>query len=634
MRKTLARIIVFGLFLLPLNVVAQLTVIIDQLPEYTPQEDSIYLVGSFNNWKPNDQNFRFHKLSDGSWQYSFLTPMPDFEFKITRGSWVKVEGGHVSEPIGNHSYTYTGKQKDTLRISVEAWEDLKEEIPYRDTLPIKIISLPENTPIDAALYVVGSFNGWSPGDPDFRMERDSNGYFRTTIPIRTNITEFKISRGNWNTVESRENGLSRPNRLFNYTEDSKEELLQIEIANWEDLAGNRINWYAMVMLLAALQGLLLVIAINSFKERHRRTNRILSLLIIVLSATFLARIGAFDRDIFQQYPKIILLPDLIYFAYGPLFWLYLRSLTPITPYRWRWFWHFLPLALVVLIYLPQIFKTNFDFITQVVNLQLRPVFISIAAIGLLFNSFYWLRSRRFLQQLNTDYAADGLPILSFLRTVFYLHTLCLLLWLSTYLVGAAGLWLGFNWTPITDRMIDATWLVLAIGAYTMGYYAMRQPQIFRSAQLNFITPSTQSQPPTSSNVPIKAALATHLATPTSSLLTAPQEEFRLLEKLMEEHRPYLNPGLSLGELADLAKTPSHQISKLINDQFGKNFFDYINSHRIKSFQHRIEKGDHNERTILSLALEAGFNSKTAFNRAFKKQTGITPREYLRQHGNS
>ena len=413
MRKTLARIIVFGLFLLPLNVVAQLTVIIDQLPEYTPQEDSIYLVGSFNNWKPNDQNFRFHKLSDGSWQYSFLTPMPDFEFKITRGSWVKVEGGHVSEPIGNHSYTYTGKQKDTLRISVEAWEDLKEEIPYRDTLPIKIISLPENTPIDAALYVVGSFNGWSPGDPDFRMERDSNGYFRTTIPIRTNITEFKISRGNWNTVESRENGLSRPNRLFNYTEDSKEELLQIEIANWEDLAGNRINWYAMVMLLAALQGLLLVIAINSFKERHRRTNRILSLLIIVLSATFLARIGAFDRDIFQQYPKIILLPDLIYFAYGPLFWLYLRSLTPITPYRWRWFWHFLPLALVVLIYLPQIFKTNFDFITQVVNLQLRPVFISIAAIGLLFNSFYWLRSRRFLQQLNTDYAADGLPILSF-----------------------------------------------------------------------------------------------------------------------------------------------------------------------------------------------------------------------------
>ena len=630
MHKILARIVVLGFCLLPLSVAAQLTITIKQLPDYTPQQDSIYLVGSFNDWNPKDQNFRFHKLNDGRWQYNFLTPMPDFEFKITRGSWTTVEGGIVSEPIPNRFYANTGKQKDTLRITINGWEDQKKEIPYQDTLPIKIISLPENTPIDASLYIVGSFNGWSPADPTFKMERDSNGHFRTTIPIRTNITEFKISRGSWSTIESRENGLARPNRLFNYNQDNKQDLLHIEVANWEDLAGNRINWYAMVLLLAALQGILLVIAINSFKERHRRTNRILSLLIVVLSIAFLARIGAFDRDIFQRYPKIILLPDLIYFTYGPLFWLYLRSLTPNSPYRWRWFWHFLPLTLVFLFYLPQIFKTNFDFITQVVNLQLRPVFIAVAAVGLLFSAFYWLRSRRFLQQLHTNYAADGLPILSFLRTVFYLHTLCLILWLSTYLVGAAGLWLGFNWTPITDRMTDATWIILAVGAYTMGYYAMRQPQIFRSTQLNLPEPS-----PTPAFAEAPIPIATPLSSsPTNNLSAPPQEEFRLLEILMEEKRPYLNPGLSLGELADLAQTPSHQLSKLINDQFGKNFFDYINSHRIKSFQERIEKGDHHERTILSLALEAGFNSKTAFNRAFKKQTGLTPREYLRQHDNS
>ncbi len=630
MRKILARIVVLCFSLLPLTVAAQLTVTIEQFPDYTPQEDSIYLVGSFNDWNPKDQNFRFHKLNDGRWQYNFLTPMPDFEFKITRGSWTTVEGGVVSEPLPNRFYANTGRQKDTLRITINGWEDQKKEIPYQDTLPIKIIGLPENTPIDASIYVVGSFNGWSPGDPDFKMERDSNGHFRTTIPIRTNITEFKISRGSWSTIECRENGLARPNRLFNYSQDNKQDLLHIEIANWEDLAGNRINWYSMVLLLAALQGILFVIAINSFKERHRRTNRILSFLMVVLSITFLARIGAFDRDIFQRYPKITLLPDLIYFTYGPLFWLYLRSLTPNSPYRWRWFWHFLPLTLVFLFYLPQVFKTNFDFITQVVNLQLRPIFITVAAIGLLFSAFYWLRSRRFLQQLYTNYAADGLPILSFLRTVFYLHTLCLIVWLSTYLVGTAGFLLGFNWMPVTDRMTDATWIILAIGAYTMGYYAMRQPQIFHSAQLNL--PEPVPTPPIEAST--NTVVAPLLAPQTSTLgTTPPQEEFRLLEDLMEKNRPYLNPGLSLGELADLAKTPSHQLSKLINDQFGKNFFDYINSHRIKSFQERVEKGDHHERTILSLALEAGFNSKTAFNRAFKKQISLTPREYLRQHDN-
>ena len=180
-------------------------------------------------------------------------------------------------------------------------------------------------------------------------------------------------------------------------------------------------------------------------------------------------------------------------------------------------------------------------------------------------------------------------------------------------------------------MTDATWIILAIGAYTMGYYAMRQPQIFRSAQLNLPEPP---RPSPGEVLTAKVAAPTLTTEAASSLHTSAEDEFRLLETLMEEKRPYLNPGLSLGELADLAKTPSHHLSKLINDQFGKNFFDYINSHRIKSFQQRIEKGDHHDRTILSLALEAGFNSKTAFNRAFKKQTGLTPREYLRQHDNS
>jgi AraC-like DNA-binding protein len=345
----------------------------------------------------------------------------------------------------------------------------------------------------------------------------------------------------------------------------------------------------------------------------------------------LARIGAFDRDIFQRFPKIILLPDLIYFTYGPLFWLYLRSLTPNQPYHWRWFWHFLPLVLAIVVYLPQLWKPNYDFITQVVNLQLRPLFIGVAAAGLVFSVFYWVRSRQFLSRLNETHAAEGLPILSFLRTVFYLHTLCLILWMSTYLLGACGYWLGWEWTDLTDRMTDATWVVLAIGAYTMGYYAMRQPQIFRSSQLN-LPPAEQETSATASlsasfSSPVTTAGAiTSFPTPATDLAA---DEFQQLEQLMQAQQPFLNPGLSLGELAELAGLPSHQLSKLINDRFGKNFFDYVNSYRIRNFQKRIEQGDHKERTMLSLALEAGFNSKTAFNRAFKKQTGMTPRQYLR-----
>lgn len=617
----------------PLSLVGQLTVIVKEVPDYTPSEDSLYIVGSFNNWEPKDEKFRLQPLGDGRWFFDFLTPMPDFEYKITRGNWDAVEGGRLAEPIPNHSYLHNNALRDTLWINIAGWEDLKNELPYRDTILVKITSLPENTPADASLYIVGSFNGWSPGDPDFRMERDSTGLYQAAVPIRNQLTEYKVSRGNWSSVESRANGLARPNRRYEYQEDGSK-IVEIEIANWEDLSGNHINWYSIFLLLAAVQGLLLVVAINSFKEAGSTASRILSLLLLVLSITFLARIGAFNREVFQQFPKILLVPDLVYFAYGPLFWLYLQALHPNRVGK-RWWIHFIPLLLAIGIYLPVITLKDFDFTTQVVNLQLRPFFIGVAIVGWIFSAFYWLLSRNFLKQIQVSADESALNILNFLRTVFYIHSLCLLVWLCTYLIGFIGYGLDQDWTGITDRVTDASWLILAIGAYTMGYYAMRQPQIFRNPQLPLL-PAEQviDKKPALQAVSISSPLHSssdkeegHSASTNSGPAIS---DFQQLEVLMQDAKPYLNPGLSLSELARQVGLPSHQLSKVINDGFQKNFFDYVNGYRIEAFKRQIREGAHNERTILSLALEAGFNSKTAFNRAFKKHTGQTPREFLKE----
>lgn len=625
------------IILSPLVLQAQLTVIIEETPDYTPVEDTLYLVGSFNNWDPADDNFRFQATEDGNWQYDFLTPMPDFEYKITRGSWEKVEGGSLAEPVGNRPYLNNGLLRDTLKINIAGWEDLKEALPYRDTILVRITSLPENTPPDATLYIVGSFNGWSPADPDFRMERDSNGFFQAAVPIRNQLTEYKISRGSWTTVESRSNGLARPNRRYEYQQSNNQNVVRIEVANWEDLAGNRINWYGIFLLLAAIQGLLLVVAINSFKEAGSTTSRLLSLLLILLSVTFLARIGAFNRDIFQQFPKILLVPDMIYFTYGPIFWLYLRSLQPKGSRHRHWALHFIPFVIAIGIYLPIISLSNFDFTTQVVNLELRPFFIGAAMAGWVFSAFYWVLSHNFLKRLQRGTDEESSAVLSFLWTVFYIHSLCLLVWLSTYLIGFIGIALDQHWIGITDRMTDATWLVLAVGAYTMGYYAMRQPQIFRSPQL----PIVAMQPALTEDAAARLELSANpldAATPQLDIsgkrgaAAPPLSDLERLELVMQEAQPYLNPGLSLSELAEQVQLPSHQLSKVINDGFEKNFFDFVNGYRIEAFKERIRSSAHRERTILSLALEAGFNSKTAFNRAFKKHTGQTPREFLREQG--
>ena len=108
------------------------------------------------------------------------------------------------------------------------------------------------------------------------------------------------------------------------------------------------------------------------------------------------------------------------------------------------------------------------------------------------------------------------------------------------------------------------------------------------------------------------------------------EEALALEKVMEEKNPYLEPMLTIHDLAELLNMPSHQLSKVIHKEFGKNFYEFVNHYRIEKFKKQIVLDKFGSFTILAVALDCGFNSKSAFNRIFKEQTGITPRDYKLQ----
>ena len=73
------------------------------------------------------------------------------------------------------------------------------------------------------------------------------------------------------------------------------------------------------------------------------------------------------------------------------------------------------------------------------------------------------------------------------------------------------------------------------------------------------------------------------------------------------------------------------ISQAINKGFEMNFNDYINNHRVDEVIKELKSGTHHSQTLLSIALESGFNSKSTFNRAFKKHTQLTPIAYIKKH---
>ncbi|GAB2477501.1 hypothetical protein GCM10011375_19930 [Hymenobacter qilianensis] len=118
---------------------------------------------------------------------------------------------------------------------------------------------------------------------------------------------------------------------------------------------------------------------------------------------------------------------------------------------------------------------------------------------------------------------------------------------------------------------------------------------------------------------------------TAEIPTAPTDPdlTRWADKLthhMQTARPYLNPELTLGELANQLRTNTSLLSRVINTCFGQNFNDYINTHRIAEAERKLQDPRFQHYTLLAVALESGFNSKSTFNRVFKKLKAATPSE--------
>ncbi len=102
-----------------------------------------------------------------------------------------------------------------------------------------------------------------------------------------------------------------------------------------------------------------------------------------------------------------------------------------------------------------------------------------------------------------------------------------------------------------------------------------------------------------------------------------------LEEYIRKHKPYLEPRLTIDGLANRLSVKKHILSQVLNDYLGISFYDYINNHRVQEFKARLKKGENAHLSLLGLALECGFNSKSSFNQVFKKFENKTPSEYYK-----
>ncbi len=107
----------------------------------------------------------------------------------------------------------------------------------------------------------------------------------------------------------------------------------------------------------------------------------------------------------------------------------------------------------------------------------------------------------------------------------------------------------------------------------------------------------------------------------------------LLEKLMlkfEQEKVFTNPDIKLSSLADQLNTHPHVLSRIINTQLNQSFSELLNKYRIEEFKKKAVDPDFAHFSIIGIAYEVGYNSKSSFNTAFKKQTGLTPSQFLKK----
>jgi AraC-like DNA-binding protein len=103
-----------------------------------------------------------------------------------------------------------------------------------------------------------------------------------------------------------------------------------------------------------------------------------------------------------------------------------------------------------------------------------------------------------------------------------------------------------------------------------------------------------------------------------------------LSELMDHQKPYLDSELNLIKLAELINATPHQLSYIINTGFNENFFQYINTYRVEKAKELLLKEEMDKLSILGIAFESGFNSKTSFNTTFKKIAGQSPSEFKKR----
>lgn len=367
-------------------------------------------------------------------------------------------------------------------------------------------------------------------------------------------------------------------------------------------------------LLGVAQALLLGAALLSVKRGNRIANPFLAAFVFVIAIGVGGATMAQDRFIIL-YPHLLKIQDPFFILGAPLLYLYVRTLIKGRAGSGkRDLLHFLPFALCLLYLLPFYFLSSkaklfsvgsyYDFWARWSYIRSTTLILQFVVYMSLIAWMLVAYSRKLKRQTSPGEASVLFQVRFLLATLTAIGVFGSLKFVLTIIFPA------YN-TETVDLLVPAS---LSVFVYAMGYIGLRKPEVLTGME---------ELPP----APRRYEKST------LTLERSDTYRERLLE-LMNMEKPYLDGGLTLQKLAKALAVSPHHLSQTINEQLNQNFIDFINAYRIEEAKRLLTNLAKKHYSILAVSEEVGFNSKSAFNTAFRRHANMTPSAFRKVIGNN
>ncbi|UJH66759.1 helix-turn-helix domain-containing protein [Allomuricauda sp. SCSIO 65647] len=349
---------------------------------------------------------------------------------------------------------------------------------------------------------------------------------------------------------------------------------------------------------------------------NRRINHIAGLLIssfIFIHSLFILNISIIQARYQFEFPHALLMSTWASFLYGPLLYFYFKKIAFKYSFKPIDLLHLLPTLILLAYMMANLYIMSTDekielMLTRLKNgltahqsnkLMLIVILkiISLVVYGYFIRSVYLKSKSKKLMDSTSQ---------TWQRNIYFIH----ILYVATYTTYGILIMNGYSSGMFYNLSIAA----MALMVLYVGYSANIQPQVFTGSYtyINKIFPKYE-----------KSGL-----TPSLSL-----ELKENLLKLFENDKIYRENDISLGMVAQKLNTTRHNASQVINEHFNVSFHELVNTYRIDEAKKILKEENGPKLNIIDIAYEVGYNNKVTFNKAFKKNTHLTPTEYQRNAAN-